>query len=145
MHTKKNSEFLDHHLQPLLNKSEAYLKDTGDFLEKFKVAGEFPKKVILVTADVVGLYLSIPHDGGFEVPQKQYDKFKSKAFPTEDIMKMAHFVFKKNLFEFDCKLGLNLRRRMFAFSCLHFLKTQAIKPWLWKRFIDDILFYLGRF
>ena len=21
-----------------------------------------------------------------------------------------------------------------------FLKTQAIKPWLWKRFIDDIFF-----
>ena len=34
-------------------------------------------------------------------------------------------------------LGLNLPRRMLE---TEFLKTQAIKLWLWKRFIDDILF-----
>ena len=64
-------EFLDHHLQPLMKQGESYIKDTGDFLEKLKRVEEIPKEAILVTADVIGLYPSIPHDGGLEVLQKQ--------------------------------------------------------------------------
>ena len=30
---------------------------------------------MFATVDVVGVYLSIPHDGGLEVFRKQYDKF----------------------------------------------------------------------
>ena len=101
MPTEKISEFLDHHLQPLMKQGESYIKDTGDFLEKLKRVGEIPKGTIVVTADVVGLYSSIPHDGGLEVLRKQYDKFKDKIVPTEDIIKMADFVLKNNRFEFD--------------------------------------------
>ena len=64
---KKNSEFLDHHLQTLMKQGESYVNDTGDFLEKLKRVEKIPKGAILVTADVVGLYLSIPHDEGLEV------------------------------------------------------------------------------
>ena len=103
MPTEKISEFLDHHLQPPIKPGESYIKDTGDFLEKLKRVEEIPKGTILVTADVVGLYPSIPHDGDLEVLQKQYDKFKDKIVPTEDIIKMADFLLKNNLFEFDCK------------------------------------------
>ena len=67
MPTEKILEFLDHHLQPRMKQGESYIKDTGDFLEKWKRVGEIPKGAILVTADVVGLYPSIPHDGGLEV------------------------------------------------------------------------------
>ena len=65
MPTEKIWEFLDHHLLPLMKQGESFIKDTGDFLEKLKRAGEIPKGAILVTADAVGLYPSIPHDGGF--------------------------------------------------------------------------------
>ena len=41
-------------------------KDTGDFLGKLKAVGVIPKEKILIPADVLGLYLSIPHDGGLE-------------------------------------------------------------------------------
>ena len=61
------SEFLDHHLQPLMKQGEYYIKDTGDFLEKLRRVGEIPKGSILVPADVVWLYPSITHDGGLEV------------------------------------------------------------------------------
>ena len=54
-----------------MKQGESYIKDTGDFLEKLKTVGEIPKETFLVTADVVGLYPSIPHDGGLEVLQKQ--------------------------------------------------------------------------
>ena len=103
MPTEKISEYLDHHLQPLMKQGESYIKNSGDFLEKLKRVGEIPKGAILVTADVVGLYPSIPHDGGLEVLRKQYHKFNDKIVPTEDIIKMADFVLKNNLFEFDCE------------------------------------------
>ena len=73
------------------------------FSRKFEAVDEIPKGSILVTADVFGLFPSIPHDGGFEVLWKQYNKFKVKLVATEDIIKMVDFVFKNNLFEFDCK------------------------------------------
>ena len=103
MPAEKVSEFLDHHLKPLMKQGESYIKDTGDFLEKLKIVEGIPKGAILVTADVVGLYPSIPHDGGLEILRKQYDKFKDKMVPTQDIIKMADFVLKNNIFEFDCK------------------------------------------
>ena len=57
--TEKVSEFLDHHLQPVMKGGRSYVKDTQDFLEKLKHLGKVPSNAILVTADVVGLYASI--------------------------------------------------------------------------------------
>ena len=56
-----------------MKQSESYIKDTRDFLEKLKRVEEISKGEILGTADVTGLYPSIPHDGGLEVLKKQYD------------------------------------------------------------------------
>ena len=69
--TKKVSEFLDHHLQPVMKEGKSYIKDTADFLDKLKDLGEIRDGAILVTADVVGLYSSIPHTEGLEVLRKQ--------------------------------------------------------------------------
>ena len=65
--TEKVSGFLDHQLQPIVKQGNSYIKDAGDFLEKLRAIGEIPKGAILVTADVVGLYPSIPHDEGLKV------------------------------------------------------------------------------
>ena len=65
--------------------------------------GEVPERVILVTADVVGLCPSIPHTEGLEVLSKQYDKFLQKKAPTEDIIKMVDFALKNYFFEFNSK------------------------------------------
>ena len=75
------------------------MKDIEDFFEKLKVVGEVPKEATLVRANAVGLYPSIPRDGGLEVLCKQYDKFKNKVVPTEDIIKIADFMLKNNPFE----------------------------------------------
>ena len=40
MALEKNTEFLDHHLEPFINQGGLCIKDTGDFLEKLKVVGE---------------------------------------------------------------------------------------------------------
>ena len=65
--TEKVSEFPDYQLQPIMKKNNSYIKDTGDFLEKLRATGEIPKGAILVTADVMGLCPSIPHDEGSKV------------------------------------------------------------------------------
>ena len=70
-------------------------------IKSLKAVGKIPKGAILVKADV-GLYTSISHDRGLEVFWKQYDKFTNILVLTEDIIKMADFVLKNNLFEFDC-------------------------------------------
>ena len=49
---------------------------------------------ILVTTDMVEIYLSISHIEGLEVLRKQYGKFLHKKVPTEDI-KMAENVLKE--------------------------------------------------
>ena len=45
---------------------KSHIKDTDDFLEKLKNLGNIPSNAILVTADVVGVYSSIPHDAGLQ-------------------------------------------------------------------------------
>ena len=86
MYTKT---FFINYIQPLRKQGELYIKDTRDFLKKMKAVGEIPEGVLLVTADLVGLYPSIPHDRGLEV--LRYDKFKNKVVPTENTIKMENF------------------------------------------------------
>ena len=64
--TEKLSEFLDYHLKPAMQSVRSYIKDSGDFLKKIKKLGSLLENVILVTADVVGLYPSIPQEVGLQ-------------------------------------------------------------------------------
>ena len=67
MPSEKTLEFLNHYLQPLTKQGESYIKTNGDFLQKLWAVDAIPKGAILGTADEVGLYQSIPHDGSLEV------------------------------------------------------------------------------
>ena len=59
--TEKVPEFLDHHLQRVIQGGKPCIKDSEHFLEKIKTLRCIPDNALLVTADVVGLYPSIPH------------------------------------------------------------------------------------
>ena len=98
--TEKISEYLDHHLKPVLQ--ESYIKDTGDFLNKIKNINAFPENAILVTADLIGLYPSIPHQAGLEAIKEALDKRKTHNVPTSKLVKMTKFVL-KNTFNFRIK------------------------------------------
>ena len=104
-----------------------------------------------MTANVVGLYPSSPHSEGLDILKKQYENYRNKKVSTEDIVKMADFVLENNLFEFDSKFykqisGTAIGTKFASpYACIfmdhietEFLKTQDIKPWFRKRFIDDI-------
>lgn len=57
----------------------SYIRNSGCFVEKIKSFGEIPENRLLVTADVVGLYPSIPDVTGL----------------------IAEFGLSNNYFEFD--------------------------------------------
>ena len=84
-----------------MQEGESHIKDTGDFLNKIKNINAIPENAILVTADVVGLYPSIPHQAGLEALREALDKRKIHKVPTGKLVKMAEFVLKNNYFIFS--------------------------------------------
>ena len=91
--TEKVSEFLDSQLKPVMQSSRSYIK----LIKKIKNISTIPKNSIFVTADVLGLYPSIPH----EALEKALNNRTNKKVSTEDLVKMAKFVLKNNYFEFN--------------------------------------------
>ena len=71
--TEKVSEILDHHLKPIMQEGWSYIKDTEDFLKKIQNMGKITQDSILVTANVVGLYPSIPHNAGLKTLKDALD------------------------------------------------------------------------
>ena len=94
MPTEKVSEFLDSHMQPIIKKGWSYIKDSQDFINKSRKLGKIPDNAILVTADVVSLYPSIPHNVGLRALKEALDKREQKKIPTEDLLQMTEFVLK---------------------------------------------------
>ena len=84
--TKNVSEFLDHHLKPVMQNGCSYIKDSGDFLKKIRNVGNFPENAILVTADVVGQYPNIPHNAGLKALNNMLGAREHKAVSADDLV-----------------------------------------------------------
>ena len=56
---------------------------------------------ILVTADVVALYPSIPHESGLNAIKEALENRDKKSVPTSNILKMLEVALKNNYFEFN--------------------------------------------
>ena len=89
--TEKVSEFLDHHLNPVIQSGGSCIKDSCDFLKKIRDVGNIPENAILVTANVAGLYPNIPHNAGLKALSNMLEAREHKAVSTEDLFEMAHF------------------------------------------------------
>ena len=124
-----------------MQESWSYIKDSGDFLKKVKYLGQIPDGAILVTADVVGLYPSIPHKAGLETLRRGLNERETSEIPTEDIVQMAEFVLKNNFFEFNGevkrqKSGTAIGAKFAPpYTCIfmdevemEFLKSQELQP-----------------
>ena len=81
--TQKVSEFVDSHMQPIMRKSWSYIKYSEDFINKFCKLGKIPDNAILVTAEVVCLYPSIPHNIIIGALKEALDKREQKKIPAE--------------------------------------------------------------
>ena len=96
-----------------------YIKNTDNFLFKFKNLGEIPQNAVLVTADVVGLYPSIPHDEGLEVLRKQLNAFNNKAIPTEDLGKWLNLFSRTIILNLIHLLNIKFREQLLELNLLH--------------------------
>ena len=101
----------------------SYIKDSNDFKSKIKII-DIPNDALLVTADVVGLYPSIPHEVGLSALRESFDKRTRKELATENPIKIAEFVLKNrvlsliliNIIRFQVLLlGQNLHQLIRAF------------------------------
>ena len=92
----EKAEFLDYYLKPIMQEGKSYIKDSGDFINKKK---KLPVGAILVTADAVGLFPSIPHEAGLNALRKAVDNREDKHISKDNLLKMesGEVCFKKQL------------------------------------------------
>ena len=129
--TEKASEFLHFCLKPLMQNGWSYIRDSGDFIDKMKRIGKIPEGSFLVTADVVGLYPSIPHNEGILALKQKLEEQPSTKIPTNDLVKLAEFVLKNYLFEFNDKVKQQISGTAIGtkfdppYVCIHVDKTET--------------------
>ena len=81
-----------------------YIRDSGDFIDKKKRIGKISEGSFLETADVVALYPSIPNNKGILALKQKLEEQQSTKISTYDLVKLAEFVLRNNLFEFNDKV-----------------------------------------
>ena len=130
-----------------------YIKDSGDFVRKLKNIDHSPEDAIMVTADVVDVYPSIPYDAGLEALRKALDNRKTKKISTDDLTRMAELVLENNYFGFNGKVQTQISwtttdtKFVPSYTCIlmdhvetEFLEMQKHRPLVWFRYIDDVFF-----
>ena len=145
--------FLDHHLQPIAQKVNSFIKDTNHFLQKIKSLGQLPEGAILCNIDVVGLYPNIPHEEGLASLRRFLDAITEKKVITETLVELPEIVLKNNIFQFDEKTLKQLRGTAIGtkfappygilFMADHKERISEdieLQPHIWWRYIDDIFF-----
>ena len=153
--TEKISQLIDLHLKPHVPKIKSYLKDSGHLISLIE-STPIPKNYTLATIDVKSLYLNIPHQDGMNAvlnrlygTQKQADEMTIPPNTMEDLL---NIVLKQNYFQFADKMfhqiqGTAMGTKMAPSYANIFmaeleerlLANYPIQPFLWKRYIDDIL------
>ena len=73
--SSKISEYVDYHLQPLVQEIPSYIKGTSDFLRKLEPITKVPENSYLATLDVKSLYTSIPNSEGIKAVKTSHENF----------------------------------------------------------------------
>ena len=130
----------------------SYIKDSNDFESKIRNIN-IPNDALLVTADIVGLYPSIPHEAGLSTLREALDKRTCKEIPTENLIKMVEFVLKNTFFEFDTNVYQQISGTAIGTKFappyadifidqleIKILENQNLRPLVWFHYIDYIFF-----
>ena len=98
--TEQISQYVDHHLRPLVHKIPSYLKDTTDFLNKLATLDTLSPGCILVTLDVSSLYTNIPHTEGMEACRQAFDICQFPDLPMSYLIHLIELMLTCNNFSF---------------------------------------------
>ena len=77
----------------------SFIKNTNDFIKKFKELQDLPDDFILCTIDVVGLYSNISYKEGPKAIRKALDKREDETISTDSIILLEKCALKNNLLE----------------------------------------------
>ena len=137
----------------MAKKIKSYIKDTNDFLKRLHSLTHLPGNSLLFTMDVVGLHPNIPHDEGLSALRKRFDEGDEKDVSTDTLVELVELVLKTNIFNFNQKTLKQKRGTAIgtkfapSYSILFvaeleekILEKVDNKPYLWCRYIDDVLF-----
>ena len=115
--------------------------------------GKIPQDYILVTADAVGLYPSIPHNAALKALRDALDCRQMKMILTDVLVKVTGFALTNNYFEFGQKvfhqisgtaIGTKFAPRYVNIFLDKFeidlLKTQKLLSLLWCRYTNYVCF-----
>ena len=151
--TEHISQLADYFLQPLVQTTKSYVKDTTDFLNKINSAPTLPVGSLLCTVDVTSLYTNIPNAEGVSACRRMLDRTTNRntELSTSAIAHLLEHVLYMNNFDFNNKHYLqvggtamgtkvapslaNLFMAQFEDDHVYNYHTQ---PLIWLRYIDDI-------
>jgi hypothetical protein len=151
--TERLSQLADYFLQPLVQNTPSFVRDTTDFLTKLQNIEGLLEGTLLCTIDVNSLYTNIPNKEGIEACQTYLSRHRpNTSSPHNDsITQMLDYVLNKNNFDFNDRHFLqiggtamgtkvapsfaNLFMAMFEEKHVYSYPT---RPSLWLRYIDDI-------
>lgn len=148
--------FLDKILQPKVIKTQSFLLDTGDFLNRIKDLTQLPSNTWLCSMDVNSLYTSIPHREGIEVIRQNLAEMELPEGLCTLLLELLRLILTKNFFCYENQffiqkqgtaMGSNVAPSYANLFMDHFEKTyvythpmyQQHVP-IWLRFIDDVFF-----
>ena len=166
--TEHLSAFVDFYSKHLVKKLPSYVQDSPDLLRIFEAeneSGPQPEKSFPVTIDVKSLYTNIPTRGeygglqAFEIALNERSEEEKKMIPTWYLIQLLDLVLSGNIFEFDDQLwyqeiGTAMGTKVApTYACLFMGWLESLildnwtikhptypKPYLWRRYIDDIMF-----
>ena len=151
-HTSKISEYVDHILQPIVEETPSYVKDTTDFIKKLNACGnEIDGNTYLVTLDVKSLYTKIPNDEGIRA-NRTFLARAGKAVLIPVVTKFLWLILTLNNFIFNGMNYLQTNGASMGTKCApnyanlfmaHFEEMFIYprirgKALLYLRYIDDI-------
>ena len=87
--TEKASKCLDSQLKKVMQNEWSHIKDSNDFINKIKRLKNISDNTLIVTADVAGLYPSIPHEAGLRALEEVVGRREEKKISTEDLVKIT--------------------------------------------------------
>ena len=83
--TEKASKCLDNQLKKVMQNEWSYIKDSNDFINKIKRLKNISDNTLIVTADVAGLYPSIPYEAGLRALEEVVGRREEKKISPEDL------------------------------------------------------------
>jgi len=153
--TEKLSQLVDLHLQPFVPQIKSYIRDSTHLINILETT-TIPRNSVLATIDVKSLYLNIPHKDGIQAVKNRvyYNNKDSEnvAIPPGTMSDLLNIVLKHNYFQFADRMyhqvqGTAMGTKMApAYANIFMaeleeklLENSTTDPYLWKRYIDDIL------